>query len=144
MYRACILLILLSCITTCKLNEYNATSVILFLLNTCNHPPQLYMYMYVCVGMLGKSKGQILRVGAGLHILFEMFSSDEKMQSSDDITEAAIVAAISYTDLCLQQTAFMSGRGTIIEDIENIKASKVKPLSSPWVLYQQITCRCQS
>ena len=78
------------------------------------------------VGMLGKSKGQILRIGAGLHVLFEMFSSDEGVQSSDDITETAIVAAINFTELCLQQTAFMAGRGTIMEDIENIKSSKFK------------------
>ena len=67
-----------------------------------------------------------MRVGAGLHILFEMFTSDEEAQCSNDITEGAIVAAINFTELCLQQTAFMSGRGTIMEDIENIKASKLK------------------
>ena len=79
--------------------------------------------------MLGKSKGQILRIGAALHILFEMFPSDEEAQPSD-ITEAAIVAAINFTELCLQQTAFMTGRGNIVEDIENIKASKFKQTSS--------------
>ena len=83
--------------------------------------------MYVCVGELGKFKGQILRIGAALHVLFEMFPSDEEAQhDSDNITEAAIVAAINFTELCLQQTAFMAGRGNIVEDIENIKASKFK------------------
>ena len=59
--------------------------------------------------MLGKSKGQILRVGAGLHILFEMFTSDEEAQCSDDITEGAIVAAINFTEFCLQQRSCQGG-----------------------------------
>ena len=98
------------------------------------------------VGMLRKSKLQILRIGAGLHVLFEMFSSDEGAQSSDDITETAIVAAINFTELCLQQTACMAGKGTIMEDIENIKASKFNILYG-FVLVKCIlhdTCRCQS
>ena len=48
-----------------------------------------------------KSKGQIFRIGAALHILFEMFPSDEEAQPSDNITEDAIVAAINFTELCL-------------------------------------------
>ena len=78
--------------------------------------------------MLGKSKGQVLRIGAALHVLFGMFSQPDEggqeAQHSDDIMENAVVAAINFTDLCLQQTAFMAGRGNIREDIENIKASK--------------------
>ena len=84
--------------------------------------------------MLGKFRGQILRIGAALHVLFEVFPSDEEAQPSDNNTEAAIVAAINFTDLCLQQTAFMAGRGNIVEDIENMKASKFKPTSSHMAL----------
>ena len=81
--------------------------------------------------MLGKSKGQVLRIGAALHVLFGMFSMQpdeggQEAQHSDDILENAIVAAINFTDLCLQQTAFMAGRGDIREDIENIKTSNYK------------------
>ena len=51
-----------------------------------------------------------------------MFLSSEGTESSD-VTEFAIVAAINFIELCLQQTAFMAGRGTIMED--NVKASKL-------------------
>ena len=52
-----------------------------------------------------------------------MFLSDERTESSDDVTEFAIVAAINFIELCLQQTAFVAGKGTIMED--NVKASKL-------------------
>ena len=67
-----------------------------------------------------------MRVGAGLHILFEIFTSDEDAQCSDDITEGAIVAAINFTELCNKQRSCQGRVLTIMEDIENIKASKLK------------------
>ena len=50
-----------------------------------------------------------MRVGAGLHILFEMFTSDEDAQCSDDITEGAIVDAINFTELCNKQRSCQGG-----------------------------------
>ena len=92
--------------------------------------------MYVTTtGTLGKLKGQVLRVGANFHVLFGMYSqSEDGMQEaqastesdSDEISEKAVVAAINFTELCCQQTAFMSGRDNIKEDIQTIKASKFK------------------
>ncbi len=71
--------------------------------------------------MLSKSKGQILRVAAALHVLFQVGKPSEDI--CDKITEEAIAASINFIGLCCQQTAFMAGRGNIKEEIEIIKAS---------------------
>lgn len=70
--------------------------------------------------MLSKSKGQILRVAAALHILFHMGSLEAV---STEITEEAVAAAIDFVYLCCQQSAFMGGRGDIDEEIQIIKTS---------------------
>ncbi len=86
------------------------------------------------VGTLSKSKGQILRVAAAFHILFEAASIEDKDDHEDndedsqsgallEISEVAMLASINFVELCCQQTAFMAGRGNIGEDIELIKAS---------------------
>lgn len=40
------------------------------------------------------------------------------------ISDPAIVAAIAFVELCLQQTAYIAGRGDIKKDIDLIKSSK--------------------
>ena len=92
--------------------------------------------------MLSKSKGQVLRISAALHVLFYVKSNtiqpdyeDEtipketqtdasteitRVKISADITEEAIAAAV---ELCNQQTAFMAGRQDIKEEIQIAKAS---------------------
>lgn len=76
--------------------------------------------------MLSKSKGQILRVAAALHILFAMYppvgSDDDGIGS--EITNKAILAAINFVEVCCQQTAYMAGRGELQQDIQLIKASE--------------------
>lgn len=71
--------------------------------------------------MLSKSKGQVLRVAAALHFLFNVNSPTS--QVSDEISEEAILASINFVALCCQQTAFMAGRGSITEEIQLIKES---------------------
>lgn len=87
-------------------------------------------------GMLSKSKGQILRVAAAMHVLFaldhfninEDNSNDAMDTITDNITDViqndAIVAAINFIDICCQQTAYIAGRNDIKEDIKLIKACK--------------------
>ena len=70
--------------------------------------------------MLSKSKGQILRVAAAFHILFNVGTPEE---ITDEISDEAIAASINFVGLCCQQTAFMAGRGQIEEEIQIIKAS---------------------
>ena len=75
---------------------------------------------YIHIGMLSKSKGQILRVAAAFHVLFAMGTEEEL---PENISEEAIIAAIDFVGLCLQQTAFMAGRGEIAEDIQILESS---------------------
>ena len=76
------------------------------------------------LGMLSKSKGQVLRVSAAFHFLFNINNSNDDMELSDEISEEAICASINFVALCCQQTAFMAGRGKISEEIQLIKDSK--------------------
>ena len=41
----------------------------------------------------------------------------------ENISEEAIIAAIDFVGLCLQQTAFMAGRGQIAEGIQILESS---------------------
>ena len=76
--------------------------------------------------MLSKSKGQILRVAATLHILFAMYPAVGSVDNRIDreITNKAVLAAINLVEVCCQQTAYMAGRGELQQDIQLIKASE--------------------
>lgn len=73
--------------------------------------------------MLSKSKGQILRVLAAFHCLFNINGHSETPELKDEISEEAVTAAINFVELCCQQTAFMAGHGNILDEIQLIKAS---------------------
>ena len=56
------------------------------------------MFFIFCnIGMLSKSLGQILRVSAALHILFNIESEDD---IPDTISNSAIEAAINFVETC--------------------------------------------
>ena len=89
--------------------------------------------------MLSKSKGQVLRVAAIMHVLFYLDNGKDDHQGSEgedtnydgagegvnpEISEAALRASINFVKLCCQQTAFIAGRGGIEEEIQILKASK--------------------
>lgn len=57
--------------------------------------------------MLSKSKGQVLRVAAVMHVLFNM---DSPTNIPSEIFEAAVRAADNFVDLCLQHAAIFGGR----------------------------------
>lgn len=67
--------------------------------------------------MLSKSKGRILRIAGTLHVLFNM---NEPLTIPTVISEPAIKAAINLVDVCLQDAAFLAGRGDIGETIEKM------------------------
>ena len=75
--------------------------------------------------MLSKSKGQILRVAASFHILFQLHSEpvEEEDSTEDTISDIEIAAAIGFVSLCCQQTAYMAGRGKISDELRIIEAS---------------------
>ena len=55
--------------------------------------------------MISKSMGQILRVSAVMHALFNL--GDEEVDST--IFPAAIEAAIHFVEVCCQQAAYIAG-----------------------------------
>ena len=65
--------------------------------------------------MLSKSKGQILRVAAALHVLFYQ---DTPLKIPKKVSEEAVRAAVNFVDLCLQHAAYLAGRGDISEAIQ--------------------------
>ncbi len=70
------------------------------------------------LGMLSKSKGQILRVAACLQTLFGV--QNQVLSGAAEtihLSEDAILAAINYVGVCLQHTAYIAGRGLIAEEI---------------------------
>ena len=73
--------------------------------------------MNLNVGMLSKSKGQILRIAATLHVLFNLKSP---LAIPAVISDSAIKAAINLVDVCLQHAAFLAGRGEIDETIQDM------------------------
>ena len=70
--------------------------------------------MYSLTGMLSKSKGQLLRVAAVMHVL------DNPTSIPQEISEAAVKAADSFVDLCLHHAAYLGGKGKLEEAIEDI------------------------
>ena len=75
--------------------------------------------IYNFIGMLSKSKGQVLRVAATLHVLFHR---NTPLNIPDVISAEAIHAATDFVELCLQHAAFLAGRGDIQEAIQSFKS----------------------
>lgn len=73
------------------------------------------------IGMLSKSRGQILRVAAVMHALFNL---DTPLAIPDRISEAAIKAAKNFVELCNQHAAFLAGRGVISDPLSHWCSSK--------------------
>jgi len=72
--------------------------------------------------MLSKSKGQILRVAATMHVLFHM---DEPLDIPLVISEGAIKASENFVEMCLQNAAYLAGRGDIKEAVGDIQRGKL-------------------
>ncbi len=69
--------------------------------------------------MLSKSKGQLLRVAAVMHVLFHLDVADPT-QIPKEISESAVVAADCFVDICLQNAAYLGGKGDLKDAIEEI------------------------
>ena len=65
--------------------------------------------------MLSKSKGQILRVAAVLHVLFHLDSPD---RIPSVISVEAMNAADNLVSICMQHASYIAGRGLIEEAIQ--------------------------
>ena len=73
------------------------------------HKCEFYVFHFH-VGMLSKSKGQVLRIAAVMHVLFHMETPNS---IPSELSEAAVNVADCFVDLCLQHAAFLGGRGDI-------------------------------
>ena len=76
--------------------------------------------------MLGKEKGQILRVAANMHVYFgdtqEEGGSIAIKDISSTISEECICAAQDFVDTCCQHAAYISGRGSIDDEIRSLSS----------------------
>jgi len=89
-------------------------------------------------GMLGKAKGQILRVAACLQMFFDDSATideemDEETQQSvvmqiEQVTELptlinadAIAAAINFVEVCCQHTLYITGRQLLADEVNKYK-----------------------
>ena len=73
---------------------------------------------FVSIGMLSKSKGQLLTVAVVMHVLFNM---DDPSSIPQEISEDAVRAADCFVDLCLQHAAYLvGGKGNLQEAIDEI------------------------
>ena len=73
--------------------------------------------------MLSKAKGQILRVAASLHVLFNINTPHTIPQTISDV---AIKAAVDLVDVCIQHAAFLAGRGDVEETIQGLVEGTTK------------------
>ena len=71
------------------------------------------------IGTLSKSLGQIIRVSAAMHVLFHM---DNELPLPDEVSKAAIEAAIDFVEVCCQHTAYITGRGDINQELEHLES----------------------
>jgi len=91
--------------------------------------------------MLGKAKGQILRVAACLQMFFDDSAAaiedmDEETQQSVDmkinqveelptlINADAIAAAINFVDVCYQHTLYITGRLLIADEVNKYRRTE--------------------
>ena len=91
-------------------------------------------------GMLGKAKGQILRVAACLQMFFDDSATIHVNEEMDEETEQsmnmeieqaeelptsihanAIAAAINFVEVCCQHTLYITGRQLIADEVNKYK-----------------------
>lgn len=86
------------------------------------------------IGMISKSTGQILRVSAVMHALFNL----EGEELGNIITPAAISAAIHFVEVCCQQTSFIAGRGELEKELQMISQGMIHMYGSV-AMYTAVT-----
>ena len=86
--------------------------------------------MCLHLGMLSKSKGQVLRVAATLHVLFydaTCINDQEDITVSSvpsTISTKAILAAKNFVDMCCQHAAFIAGRSKMADELTRLTSGR--------------------
>ena len=85
-----------------------------------------YKHFFNQTGMLSKSKGQILRVAAVMHTLFQLkpLHDDEAITYiiDNEISLEALEAAIDFIQTSVQHAAYIAGRSTMAKEVEIAEA----------------------
>ena len=83
-----------------------------------------YMLLIFCTRMLSKTKGQILRVAAVLHVLFQIHTPnvngdhEEACVEPDKISDKALCAAVDFVEISTQHAAYIAEKDTIFKELE--------------------------
>ena len=81
--------------------------------------------------MLSKSEGQILRVAAVLHILFQIHlpnASEDDQKACDKpnkISDEALHAAIDFVETSIQHATYIAGKDTVTQRQNKIKTKSI-------------------
>ena len=89
------------------------------------------------IGMLSKSRGQVLRVAATLHALFHI---ETPQQLPTNVSDDAIVAAVEFVEVCNQHVAFLSGMGDIDTYITSLQEMQTGNCPLSWYEGSIIQC----
>lgn len=87
--------------------------------------------------MLSKSKMQILRVGAAIHVLFHY---DNPHSIPSTITSDAIKAAIKFVDICIQHVLYVLGRKDIKDEVDDIQKKLQREFLCTDTTYVPVLC----
>lgn len=89
------------------------------------------------IGMLSKSKGQLLRVTGCLHCLFQVDDvnltgeTPDEFQIQSVVTDAAMRAAINFINICMDHTLYLCGRDKIGEEVGALLSEVTTPAPQP-------------
>ena len=89
------------------------------------------LHFYGYTGMLSKSRSQALRLAPVMHLLFHF---GEEGSLSDNISDAAMKAAINFARVSCEQTAMIIGKGSVEEVIQRCQSGEliVYIQAPPW------------
>lgn len=87
--------------------------------------------------MLSKSKGQILCTAAVLHALFQI--QNDGADDTNEISGAAMIAAIDFVQTIVQHTAYIADKETIASEVEKAETSKLHVLRTRSLSFSHTT-----
>ena len=89
------------------------------------------LHFYEYTGMLSKSRSQALRLAPVMHLLFHF---GEEGSLSDVVSDAAMKAAINFARVSCEQTAMITGKGSVEEVIQRCQSGEliVYIQAPPW------------
>ena len=89
------------------------------------------LHLYKYTGMLSKSRSQTLQLALVMHLLFHF---GEQGSLSDDVSDAAMKAAINFAKVSCKQTAMIIGKGSVKEVIQRCQSGEliVYIQAPPW------------